>query len=94
MNELQPEAEAVEALREGLPSPESIAGLREMGFTTIVVHHPLGAAADDDERRRAARLQEEAMAEAARRPGSGVRTLHRIPGMSAYGIVDVVDIDD
>ena len=52
----------LEALRLGLPSEESIAGLRAMGFTTILVHHPAG----EDGRRRSARSQARALDEAAR----------------------------
>ena len=90
VNELQPEAEAVEALREGLPSRESIAGLAAMGFTTIVVHHSPGLPGED-ERRQAAQRQARALAQAARRPESGLRALHQIPGMSAYEMVDIGD---
>ena len=68
-----PELKQIEALSRRLPEPRAIAALREMGFTTIVVHRPPGSPFE-------ARLASAAV------PGGPLRRLHATETRTAFGI--------
>jgi hypothetical protein len=78
----RPQVNRVRELSEGLPSREAIDGLRELGFTTLVVVYPL------HDLKSAARR--ETFETFVARPGSPLRELARIDNMTAYEIVDAV----
>ena len=68
-----PELRELEAISRRVPEAGAIAELREMGFTTIVVHEPRGGAWP-------ARLESAAAA------GGALRRVHAAASMSAYEI--------
>lgn len=61
-----------------IASPASLARARELGFTTIVVHHPPGSARHEKLRER--------VVEAASQPANGLRRLFETPERSAYAL--------
>jgi len=76
---LPPEVDEVEVLSGELPSPAALQQLRGLGFTTIVVHHPLG-------RWDPAWSQRAALEPLTRGQGAPLRELHGVPSMTAYAI--------
>lgn len=73
-----PEVEHVRSVGKGLPSLESIEGLKEIGFTTLVVVYPL-----HDLKSPARRRAFEALAQ---EPNAPIHELARIENMTAYAL--------
>ncbi len=73
-----PENQRADALSRELPAPDAIRALREMGFTTVVLHENVL----DPE---APRLREQFEA-AAQESGSGLRFVHRANALSAWAL--------
>lgn len=78
VNELNPNAAQVHELIRALPAREAITGIRALGFTTIVSHHP----SHDQEASGAA----EALAVVAEHEPALLRRILRSPSMTAYQI--------
>ncbi|MBW2274419.1 MAG: hypothetical protein JRG96_14200 [Deltaproteobacteria bacterium] len=80
LNALSPVGREVRAIANRVSEPSVLARLRDMGFTTLVVHHPphLGE--------RAAGAFARQIREAAARPGAPLRRIHGIDSMTAYAI--------
>jgi hypothetical protein len=76
---MPPARGALAALAAGLPGRESIRAMRELGFTTLVIHHPAGLAA--------ARPLLRSFDAAANEPDPPLRLLDEIEEMSAYALV-------
>jgi hypothetical protein len=73
-----PETLQAEEVSRELPSPDAIRALREMGFTTVVLHEDVLDPRAPDLRER--------FEEAAQEPGSGLRFVHRGGALSAWGL--------
>jgi hypothetical protein len=68
--------EELAALREAAPAPEALQRLRELGFTTVILHHE----------RSLRRVRRHHVFDAAGQKGNGLRLLHRDKWRSAYAL--------
>lgn len=78
VNELNPNAARIQQLTNDLPSRAAILAIAELGFTTIISHHP----SDDPATHQAA----ERLRMAARRDPGLLLPIHASPSMTAYAI--------
>jgi hypothetical protein len=78
---IPPGRERLEQVAAGLPERESVRALRELGFTTLVIHHPGGLAH--------ARLALRRFEVAANAPDAPLRLLDESEAMTAYSLIDV-----